>query len=513
MKKRAQIPNSKTYTIIFRGCADSLHPKLAVAEATRVYNFMLKVGALKPNTIHMNAVLEVCARAGDLESMFTILLSANDTMRAPDAHTYTIVLNALRYDSKGADRGLGLIDQDVKREIQKNIQRARALWEDVMARWKSAKMLVDEPLVCAMGRVLNAGDYKDNESVLDLLEQTMQIPRLDKISGSLPSAPKTEETPEGQKAESDPAKPIHDMSPKARRELATSRPKGSRLFAPPGNKALSLALTALVSIRKTSHASKYWNYFTQTLGVTPDRDNYYSYIRALATGHASSQVADLVDAMPIEILGFITFRIAFGACVRDNLNPDAFKNSVRIFETMTAKQRYADPLAMRLFLQSARANTRHFHELAATEPYKAKLAHGKQIVKAVNLMWEPLRILMGSFSYPPLQRRSPQEEMEEKRGDMQEAMSTARRMIAAIDFVVSEEMMEDRKKVKALRARRIVLQRMVERYILKLYPDGPRNKKWNRESDAEADFEKGDGAQITYASMFADMDSKPTVHL
>ena len=62
MKKRAQIPNAKTYTIIFRGCAQSLHPKLAVSEATRIYNFMLNLGSLKPNTIHMNAVLEVCAR-------------------------------------------------------------------------------------------------------------------------------------------------------------------------------------------------------------------------------------------------------------------------------------------------------------------------------------------------------------------------------------------------------------------------------------------------------------------
>ncbi|KAL2264031.1 hypothetical protein VTK26DRAFT_3335 [Humicola hyalothermophila] len=517
MKKRAQIPNSKTYTIIFRGCADSIHPKLAVAEATRVYNFMIKVGALKPNTIHMNAVLEVCARAGDLESMFTVLLTANETMRAPDAHTYTIVLNALRYDSKSAEgRGLGLIDQDVRREIQKNIHRARALWEDVLDRWRSAKMLIDEPLVCAMGRVLTTGDYKDQESVLDLLEHTMQVPRLDKVSGSLPPAPKTEaeseSTEPSQQNSKEKMPDIVDLSPRARRMLAASRPPGSPLLAQPGNKALSLALTALTNIRKTSHAAKYWDYFTKSLQVTPDRDNWYCYLRALAKGHASSQVAGLIEAMPAEILGPITFRVGFGACLRDNLNPDAFRNSVRIFEVMTAKQRYADPLAMRLFLQSARSIRRHFEELAEREPHKAKLAHGQQIVKAINLMWEPLRILTGSFSYPPLARRSPQEEMEAKRGDMQEAMSTARRMISAIDYAVNEGMVEDRGQLKNLRAQRIVLQRMVERYILKLYPDG-KKKGLDDELDPSADHDESDPDQITYSSMFADVDSKPTVHL
>lgn len=116
MKKRGQIPNAKTYTVIFRGCAGSLHPKLAVSEATRIYNFMVKHATLKPNTIHMNAVLEVCARARDIESLFTVLSTANTGIRTPDSCTYTIVLNALRHEAVDAKKlGTDPVDSEIQR--------------------------------------------------------------------------------------------------------------------------------------------------------------------------------------------------------------------------------------------------------------------------------------------------------------------------------------------------------------------------------------------------------------
>ncbi len=63
MKKRGQPPNAQTYTILFRGFAKSQHPTLAVSEAVRIYTTMLDSPRLPLNTIHLNAVLEVCARA------------------------------------------------------------------------------------------------------------------------------------------------------------------------------------------------------------------------------------------------------------------------------------------------------------------------------------------------------------------------------------------------------------------------------------------------------------------
>ncbi|KAK4106914.1 hypothetical protein N658DRAFT_439858 [Parathielavia hyrcaniae] len=487
MKKRAQIPNAKTYTIIFRGCALSLHPKLAVSEATRLYNFMLKQGALKPNTIHMNAVLEVCARAGDLESLFTVLSSVNGKLRSPDAHTYTIVLNALRHDvGKTEKSNLGLVDTEVRREMQKNIQRARAIWGDVISYWRSAKLIIDEHLVFSMGRILTAGDYKDNESVLELLEQTMQLPRFDKPNVQLP----TLSSSAGLAVPDNQVPDLSAMSGKARRELANSRASSSPLYAKPGNKTLSLVLTVLTNTRKTSSAPRYWSYLTQTLDVTPDAENYYVYLRTLAAGHASGHVAKLVTTMPTALLSAVTFRRAFTACIDDNLNKDAFGHACRVFDHMTSRTRYPDALSMRLFLQVARASTRHFHEAKPGE-YAAvgggKRAHGAQILAALDRMWEPFRILSGSLTYPssspdatttmgkPMQpmARSPQEELERKRGDMQEILATARRMIAGIDRVINEDQdMCDVKGRKLWRVRRIVLQKAVERWIRKLYPDG-----------------------------------------
>ncbi len=457
MKKRAQTPNAKTYTIIFRGCASSLHPKLAVAEATRLYNFMMKHPAVKPNTIHMNAALAVCARAGDMESLFTVLATSNDSTRAPDATTYTIVLNALRYDARAAGKAnFGLADADVKREVQKSIQQASRIWADVVAAWKGAKMPMDEYLVCAMGRVLTAGDYKDNESVLELLEQTMQIPRFDKPKVKLPAMPDPGPT---------------DMSPKAQQTPAKSTAKTDLRYPQPGTKTLSLVLTALTNTRKTASAAKYWSYLTRDLGVTPDHENYFCYLGALASGHASAQVAALIEEMPQNILGPITFRRGFSVCVGDNLNPTAFENACRILDVMTATQRYPDALALRLYLQAARANTRHFYE-QPDAPDAGNPEHGRQIMAAIERMWEPFRILSGSLSYPPTATRSPQEELDKKRGDMQEVMATGRRMIAAIDRAVTDQLVTEPKSVKLLRTRRAVLQRQVERWIAKIYPEG-----------------------------------------
>ncbi len=457
MKKRAQKPNARTYTIIFRGCAFSLHPKLAVAETTRLYNFMMKQSTIKPNTIHMNTALTVCARAGDMESLFTILATSNDSTRAADASTYTIVLNALRYDARAAGKAnFGLEDADVKREIQKSIQQASRIWADVVAAWKDAKMTMDEYLVCAMGRVLTSGDYKDNESVLELLEQTMQIPRFDKPKVKLPATPDPGPTDVSSKAPRTPAKSTANINPR---------------YPQPGTKTLSLVLTALSNTRKTASAAKYWSYLTRDLGVTPDRENYYCYLAALGAGHASAQVATLIQEMPQDIVGPITFRRGFSVCVGDNLNPAAFENACRIFDVMTATQRYPDALALRLYLQAARANTRHFYEQSSA-PDAGNAEHGKQIMAAIERMWEPFRILSGSLSYPPVATRSPKEELEKKRGDMQEVMATGRRMIAAIDRAVTDQLVTEPKSVKLLRTRRAVLQRQVERWIAKMYPEG-----------------------------------------
>ncbi|KKY38857.1 putative pentatricopeptide repeat protein [Diaporthe ampelina] len=149
MKKRAQLPNAQTYTIIFKGCAESQHPKLAVGEALKIYNTMLSSSRLKPNITHLNAVLDVCSRAQDLESMFVTLRSA-DKARTPNNWTYTIILNALRHQPSNYEDLPGEAGTDgdaAKKSIETTVQRGKLVWDEVMSRWKKNEIIMDEELI------------------------------------------------------------------------------------------------------------------------------------------------------------------------------------------------------------------------------------------------------------------------------------------------------------------------------------------------------------------------------
>ncbi|KAK3357191.1 hypothetical protein B0T25DRAFT_538508 [Lasiosphaeria hispida] len=444
MKKRAQLPDARTYTIIFRGCAESVHPKLAVSEAVRIYSTLMANERIKPTTIHLNAVLEVCARAGDLDSMFTIAQTANNALRSPNSQTYTIILNGLRH-KPDVSRREGLSEEQVEMNNSHALEKARAIWDDIILRWKNAKLVIDEELVCAMGRLLMGGDRKDKDSILELLEQTMALPRLDKgaIAGSVNTTTAAPKAP-------------HPRSPTA----------SSAIHPKPSRNTLSLIMMSLQGTKKTSLAPKYWEHLTKVHSVEPDKDNYNKYLKVLQVGRASEKMANTIVAMPPAFFSPMTFRTGFSTCIHDELSPHAFQNACRIFDVMITKTRYPDPLAMRLFLQSARGNVRHHYEKHPKDEQAAKLSLGRQIVAGVDRLWQPFRILMSSFSYPEQPAKSPQGAWQMAERDVAEAMATARRIIAAMDKVTFEGM-ADEEICKILKSRRAILNRLVERYYEK----------------------------------------------
>jgi len=452
MKKRAQLPDSRTFTIIFRGCAQSNHPKLAVSEAVRIYNSMLLNGRVAPNTIHLNAVLDVCAQAGDLDNLFTVLQSMNNGTRRPDGRTYTIVLNALRHKPDNINR-LEVDEAATKEAALVSINRAKMVWEDVMTRWNNGQILIDESLVCAMGRVLAMGDHNDKKSILDLLESTMKVPRFDQTEGA-------------------------SIAGDAQAGLKSNEGKTSIAIPQPGNNVLSLLMQCLAITKKTSLAPRYWQHFTTVYGLKPDKANFVSYLKVLMKGRASTKTADAVCSMPVEFLAPLIYRLAFSTCIHDELNKHAFANACRIFDFMVEHSKYPDPLSMRLFLQSARGNVRHHYEKYKDDATAGRLAVGKQICTAIERMWQPFRILMNSFSYSesPIPRRKELWGLSE--GERLEAVSTARRMIAAMDVVMNEKLAEDEDVLKTLKSRRIVLNKLVERYIDTLdTPDETKGKR------------------------------------
>jgi hypothetical protein len=178
MKKRAQTPDAYTYTIIFRGCAEHPLPDQALAKVITIYNSMLTdKSPIKPNTIHMNAVLKMCAKAKDMNSLFSIAARLpRKGVRAPNNLTFTIILNAIRMNAFHDLRG-NLTPVQSRKNRQKANWDARLIWEDITKRWLQGDIMIDEELVCTMGRVLLLGADNDIDDILSLIEQTMNIPR------------------------------------------------------------------------------------------------------------------------------------------------------------------------------------------------------------------------------------------------------------------------------------------------------------------------------------------------
>ncbi|KAK8026625.1 hypothetical protein PG991_003681 [Apiospora marii] len=402
MKKRAQMPTAQTYTIIFRGCAQSDHKKLAVAEAVKLYNNMLKGDRIKPNTQHFNSLLQVCARAGDIETMFTIVQSSNRTLRAPDAFTYTTILNALRAKLEvdpRKQRPKGEKERELQEATGQTIQRAKAIWEEVLAKWRAADLVIDEQLVCAMARILLLGPSVDNKAVLALVEQTMGIPRGEEELVKM--VREAHLVPPEVDARQRPFKSRMALQPRKPAGGKGAKPLTSTLHAKPGNNTLSAVLTALQQTAKTSLVPRYWDVFTRRFGVSPDALNWHHLMRSLRYGHNSSKVAEYLWIMPKAFMSGATFRIAMNACLRDNLNQHAFHNGSQVLDVMLTSLRAPDAHVMRIYLQLAHAVKRPFEDMAKKgDPQAAKLAFGKQLETALANLWEPY--CMATKQFTPL---------------------------------------------------------------------------------------------------------------
>ncbi|KAI1376769.1 hypothetical protein F4677DRAFT_417927 [Hypoxylon crocopeplum] len=473
MKKRAQLPNAQTYTIIFRGCASSSHPKLAVSEAIRIYNTMLANNRLKPNTIHMNAVLQVCAKAEDIDSLFAIADSANEGLRTPNNLTYTTILNALR--STASKRQYGSVTEVDTPEVEKAkaqaIQRAKALWEEVLSKWRAGSINIDEELVCAMGRILLMGKYHDADSVEALLEQTMMISQEDKASGPRKDseAARTDETD-------------LDMRPAALSidSFKTRNPGAPAvIYALPGNNSLSMILSASEKTGKTTKSQWYWDIFTKQHGVVPDANNWQQLLTSLRRGRNSFQAASYLREMPAELMVAKNFRTAMSTCLRDNLNRFAFNHATEILQIMMAKLKIPDLMALRTYLRIAYANKRHFVEQSDNLD-AGIMAWGKQLAAALDNLWKPFMFVLRQYG-------NDGPESNAKR----EMVALARKMIAACDRVIFSNMVPPDVQAQ-IKPRRNGLNRVVVRHFEQMQEINPNfrpDEELGKDREDEDDFD------------------------
>ncbi|ROT42792.1 hypothetical protein SODALDRAFT_326956 [Sodiomyces alkalinus F11] len=398
MKKRSQRPDAHTYTVLFRGFALSPHRELAVAEAVRLFRGMRRQPGVKPNIIHLNAVLHVCARAGDIDTMFAlvdeVLHDGADGGRSaankkdklvPTAQTYTAILQGLRSWALApeADAEGSSSPADVDGRTEEMVEHSRAVWEEVLRSWRGGSLALDEQLAGAMGRNLLLDKKTGPRDVLVLLEQTMGIPRFD-TQGST----RTKTKPDQETDNNQPPPPAASKS----RKKAASEP------AKPGLNTLSLVLATLAEMRFVTAAVKYWDYLVRDRGVEPDDKLWEQMIRLLHLGRSSAETARLLATAPPTVQSPYLFRTALSACFRDLRNPNVVDNASTIVDVMlrgagagvgeSGGHRVPDAKALWMYLEVPQRRARVEASLNGNNATETGVDVG-QSVELVNRVWEP----------------------------------------------------------------------------------------------------------------------------
>ncbi|KAG9558438.1 hypothetical protein KCU71_g12671, partial [Aureobasidium melanogenum] len=364
MKKRAQFPDSHTYVILLRGlseppvAADTLGKALAIYHSLGAEN-----SRVKPTTIHTNAALRVCARANDMDSLWGIASKIPEKgPGAADTYTYTTILNAIREHAL-LEGGTRTDDSEIAALRATAVQQGRRIWGDIVGRWRSGDVAVNEEMVAAMGRLLLIGlQPKDWDDVLSLIEQTMGIPRLVPKLGSkmrmaslnlpirMPAEVKKDrkDITEGEEPETEFDQAL----------LLDSRGKPSVTLVKPGNNTFSLLLEACKLAHAFRTSYEYWDLLTNksTYALKPDMDNIHTFMRILRQTRASGRTLDLVkDTIP----GYgwkphrKTFRIAMSACSRDKNNPNVMNHANQLFELSEHYQVEPDPTTLTQYMELA----------------------------------------------------------------------------------------------------------------------------------------------------------------
>lgn len=455
MKKRAQIPDAYTYTTIFTGCASHKDSKSALPKVLAIYNSMFAENAkVKPNTIHMNCVLKMCAKAMDMDALYAVAAQFTEKgLRSPNNLSFSIILNAIRFHAAGSMRSL-LSPMEKRQNRRAAIANSRQIWMDVVERWRKGDMWIDEELVASMGRLLLIGEEQDWDDVFSLVQQTMNIPRQIPKLGS-PARQRMDPASQGKIdcdteaiQEQQPPIAAEDgaVTPAARFEDITvpiAKAEGIAMYAKPGPNTLSLLMQACLELGLKAPAASYWRIFTKSLLITPDSDNYHSYLRVLRLARASSDVISLLRDMPTQDMSAKTFRIAMPSCSRDKRNPNVFSNAGKVLDIM--QMALSEPeipvlieyLDLAMVAPALEDGGKHKPSTVSAEP-PSKIAQGKQILRALDRLNPSFLNLKAMLHF----------------GDKNDTMANAhtrsilklevlrliRRMIAAYDYLMNNAM-------------------------------------------------------------------------
>lgn len=354
MKKRGHKPDAHTFTILLRGYRDNVKKPNAVRQAVDVYNSIYAPNsAVTPTTIHTNAVLSVCARANDIDALWSIAGRLPERgPGAPDHATFTTILQALSADARNRAVKLSSLNgpgYDPQSIFDQVIDDARKLWVDITARWRRGEIQLDEALVCAMGRLLMLSrDAKAHEDILNLVQQTMNIAKDPGVAG---------------RAQTDAGEDTEDLAitdDKVDFASTSLVPTGSLLsqvnkstssvYTAPGRNTLSMLIETTTALRHLRLGKHYWDLLTAADGpykIVPDAQNVTAYLRLLRVSRASQAGLDLLRTprpkdVQNELMVRGTFVIAMSTCLRDKNNPNVFETASRIMDLMQGSEEGLD---------------------------------------------------------------------------------------------------------------------------------------------------------------------------
>ncbi|TDZ41175.1 Pentatricopeptide repeat-containing protein [Colletotrichum trifolii] len=495
MKKRGQSPNEQTYTIIFSACTETRSPT-ASQTAVKMYRSLLTSQAIKPNLIHMNAVLNACGRPGDIEAMFSIAETADAREgRRADATTYTILLDcmrgqvirsrrAVRYEdrpaageSRRSNEGSTPVAEQARRElrtrhsedggshtgqlepeVRQAIDRSKALWEEVLREWRAGKLRLDERLVCAMGRMLLLGDTKERAYIFTILNETMSIADYTKEGSLATESTAIQNANTGMRG-------IAATADKAPKQAPGSN--GSVVFAIPGRRTLSLVLDAICadpSSPRAKLAGQYWHLFTNHFDLKPDAGNYDRMIKLREQTAGSASISRLIYTMPKELMTPLITRGGFQACLRDNKNPGVFANARSILDSMLAAPSSngaasVDVVSLILFLRVARLANYTFRQMAAKgQNESADQSYGAQLATAVQALKKPFQT---AKEYLARLRHTKGPGVNEYQGDL---LDLARDIVRTVDMISERRLVADKTTLTELHKIRQMANRMAVMY-------------------------------------------------
>lgn len=485
MKKRAQQPDTYTFTILFRGL--SWYPRFSqsTSRALSIYQSMFAENSpVRPSIIHTNAVLKVCAMAHDVDALLGIAAELPTRgPRAPNNLTFTTILNAIQNKALGESQKRNAVFKGEAMENNQRtalaVQQGRRIWVEVRERWKKGDLRLDEEFVCAMGRLLLLGsEAQDCDDVLSLLEQTMGIPRQVARVGE-PARGRAEEAPgSNDDLELPPFSPAkvelesllpppkeEDELPESPNDPFAPLPKAvgpTQSAVRAGRNTLSLVLEACIRLKYVRAAQNYWGLLTSPDGyhkVIPDSENYHMYLRLLRLQRAAKLAVELVDEMRSgDLTGKVgavqtkTFRMALSCCVRDSKNRNSIVHAQKLVRMMTDTLPYPDAKALSKYLAVA----------LSQKPRDWRVIMG--VIREIELGVKNLRSLL---AYDPAVHQKQNEE---------DVFELVRGLIGAFDMVLdlgNEEMNgEDRKRC---REQRHTLTGYVTRRHIRLVAEGKKS--------------------------------------